>query len=261
MVRDDGYGRVTCCGAAGYVRVTRRTRGCASRTEVPAGRVRIDETERTAMEEEKCGAGMFCCYALAAALPRLSIAQRDEASGADPHRPHAGLSRRPGHLPQRVARLPRSAGSGRAVRFVQRGSYREIVDLLRSGQAGFRLGVRLSVRASPARTAPAGRAAVPGQAALPVLSDRSRNRQPHALDPRSARQGVRLLRPRFQFRLPLSDLLAWSGCTSGRTPSSARTFFTWAHRKVVEAVAARAGAGRRGGWLRVGNAGEAATRN
>lgn len=173
---------------------------------------------------------------LAAALPRLAIAQRDEASGAI----RIGLT--PVFLDDQVAFLNEwraylEVRVGERVRFLQRGSYREIVDLLRSGELDFawvcgypfvRHLRELRLLAVPLFR---GKPLYRSYLIVPATDSRTRS----ILDLRGKVFAYSDPDSNSGYLYPTYSLVRLH-----ERPDAffGRTFFTWAHRKVVEAVAA-----------------------
>ena len=173
---------------------------------------------------------------LAATLPRLAFAQRDEAGGDI----RIGLT--PVFLDDQVAflndwRAYLEARIRAPVRFIQRGSYREIVDLLRKGELDFawvcgypfvRHLRELRLLAVPLFR---GKPLYRSYLIVPTPDVRTRS----ILD----------LRGRvFAYSDPDSNsgylYPTYSLVKLNERPNAffGRSFFTWAHRKVVDAVAA-----------------------
>ncbi|MCK7497449.1 MAG: hypothetical protein MZW92_46640 [Comamonadaceae bacterium] len=190
--------------------------------------------------------------AAAFAAARLRAARR--AARRDPHRTDAGLPRRPGRLPQRLARLPARRGSG------GRCASSSAAATARSSTCCAR-GSSISPGCAAIRSCATARElrllAVPLFRGKPLYQSYlivPATDQPHALDPRSARQGLRLLRSRFQLRLPLSRRTSLVRLSERPDAFFGRTLLHLGAPQGGRGGRRRAGAGRGGGRLRVGDA-------
>ncbi len=125
----------------------------------------------------------------------------------------------------------------RPVVFVQRARYREIIDLLRASKLDFAWVCGypyvhhrevMDLLAVPVYQ---------GKPSYRSYLHRARSGPHDALHRRSEGQNLRLLRPGFQFGLPVAGLRSGRAEARRRGSFFARTFFTGSHRAVVQAVA------------------------